>query len=111
MFHGAPRSRLSTLELILTPAYKFRFRWRQRVVGLSFAFRLYKDPIFLLGERHKIPRLEFEGLKDLSWDHHLAALPNTTGSLLGCGCLHVRNLDLKSVFSLGCPRRSVKSGS
>jgi hypothetical protein len=46
--------------------------------------------------------VEFEGFEDLARDHQVAALPDSTDSLLGWGCLHgkydIRTSALLSVF-------------
>src|SRR5436190_1693827 len=107
MFHSAPGFRLSTFELSLTAAHDFRFRWREGVLGIKHTFRFYQHAVLLLGERHKVPHLEFEGFENLARDDHLPALPHATDSLFGCGCLHDRyyRLPFTFAFSVGGLRR------
>src|SRR5260370_19577031 len=61
MFHDAPGFGLSPFELRLTATDNFRLRRRQGVIGINHAFRFYEHAVLLLGERHKIPRLELAG--------------------------------------------------
>src|ERR1700733_16085212 len=88
MVYGAPRFRLTALELCLAAAHDFRLLGRQRVVGMDSALRLDQHAVFLLGERHQVPGPKIERFEDLARDHHLAALTDSTASLFGLGCLH-----------------------
>jgi len=75
-------------HLVLGLLHESAFFSAKDVVGIIRARGFDEHAIFVLGERHQVPRLELEGFQDLARNHHLAALPDAADSLVGWGGLH-----------------------
>src|SRR5436305_14734254 len=55
------------------------------VVGVDHTFGFDQNAVLLLGERHKVPFPDVQGVEDVSRDDQLTALADAADPLLSCG--------------------------